>query len=280
MNPYGLALAMTSIFGVILFAIIYFVSNDAHIAEGVGALPIVASHNVAEMLERRETRALVALKGTAVIESVKTFAIGWPIIVVYGTLIIVAVDVITYAFVRTANEFFAVTDATVDWPTAIGAVLGAMPHKLVAGLMHTDLHTPAPVASAVLWATEFGLLVATTPLKLFAGFLVGRWIGMRSRSGSWALMLAVAIIGALLLPLAMGIIATTWGGAPGNRYPVATVAALSISSAEFALAGIVGVWRGHSRRLAGYMEYLLSVLPPESRETLVYLAYEEAKRVA
>jgi hypothetical protein len=44
------------------------------------------------------------------------------------------------------------------------------------------------------------------------------------------------------------------------------------------VAGFLGVWRGRRRKLAGYMEYLLSVLPPATRRALVDLAYEDAKK--
>jgi hypothetical protein len=104
---------------------------------------------------------------------------------------------------------------------------------------------------------------------------------MRSGNGSWALALAVALLGPLLLPLAVyGLVATIWSTAARNYDPVANAAVMGVTSVEFALAGLLGIWRGRRRRLAGYLEYLLSVLPLESRGALVDLAYEEAKRAA
>ncbi len=46
----------------------------------------------------------------------------------------------------------------------------------------------------------------------------------------------------------------------------------------FAAAGLLGQRQGRKRRLADYMEYLLSVLPPPTRNVLVELAFEEARK--
>ena len=44
--------------------------------------------------------------------------------------------------------------------------------------------------------------------------------------------------------------------------------------------GLVGYWRGYKHRLSKYLSYLLSVLPPFTRGTVVEFAYQEAQKVA
>src|SRR4029077_6742618 len=43
--------------------------------------------------------------------------------------------------------------------------------------------------------------------------------------------------------------------------------------------GLIGYWRGQRQRLSKYLNYLLSVLPPQTRDTVVDLAYGEAQKV-
>jgi hypothetical protein len=44
--------------------------------------------------------------------------------------------------------------------------------------------------------------------------------------------------------------------------------------------GLIGYWRGQRQRLSKYLDYLLSVLPQQTRDTVVDLAFEEAQKVA
>ena len=243
MKPYALALAICCSIGIVLFAIVYFTSHDAHIAEAVGALPIVASHNIAEMLERRETRTRVAARDTAGIESVEAFAIAWPTVLANAIISLIAVG-----FIADAVAVVAVAIIVPDF--GVGPV------------------TPSQIAA---------VLLAATPLKLVAGFLIGRRIGMRSRSRAWVIALATALLGPLIANYGMDAILWPFGAATQDDLRQDMVA-VPVSFAQFAVAGLIGVWRGRRRQLAGYMEYLLSVLPSATRNALVDLAYEDAKK--
>ena len=44
--------------------------------------------------------------------------------------------------------------------------------------------------------------------------------------------------------------------------------------------GLIGYWRGKRQSLSKYLYYLLSVLPPQTRDTVVELAFEEAQKVS
>jgi len=54
---------------------------------------------------------------------------------------------------------------------------------------------------------------------------------------------------------------------------------LLLDIAKLALPGVVGLWAGHRRRLRAYLGYLVELLPPDTRDALVTLAYEDAKRL-
>jgi hypothetical protein len=241
MKRVALALGISTGVGAILFAIVYSVVRDAHIAEGFGALPFVGCHGIFEMLERSETRTQVAAHGTASIRPLRGFAISWPIVVLYGALAMCAIDLF-------AGVFGAATIAIVD--------------------DNDDL------------ARTFAVLVAAAPIELIGGFMVGQWIGSRYDGWSRATVLLVALLGALLSN-GLGAVANASAGGNlelANTWMTDTFAFASITLIQLAAAGLVGHWRGRKHRLSAYIDYLLSVLPSDTRSTLVELAYEEAVR--
>ena len=44
-------------------------------------------------------------------------------------------------------------------------------------------------------------------------------------------------------------------------------------------AGLIGYWRGRKYRLSRYLHYLLDVLPAETRDTVIDLAFDEARKI-
>jgi hypothetical protein len=82
------------------------------------------------------------------------------------------------------------------------------------------------------------------------------------------------------------IVVLTWAAALGmsSVFPDKLYeAALILSIVEFPFeifSGLIGYWRGRKYRLAAYLHYLLGVLPAETRDTVVELAFDEARKVA
>jgi hypothetical protein len=241
MKQYGVALLISVGMGVILFAVLYLVFHNIQIAEGVGALPITGCHRIAEMLERRETRAHITAHGSADILTLKGFAITWPIIVLYGTLGMCAVDIFAGVF---GGVTIAIVDAVENWKVNLAAQ------------------------------------VAAAPIELVGAFMVGQWIGIRSEGRSHGIVLLVAIAGALLSTVLGETTDWSTGGSPSfaNTWIKDTIIFTGIAFVQLAIGGLVGNGRGRNYRLAAYMDYLLSVLPPETRNALVDLAYEEARK--
>jgi hypothetical protein len=111
-------------------------------------------------------------------------------------------------------------------------------------------------------------IIVTVALSYF----VGRWIGTRCSSKGM-----VAILLVIFLSTAVSLISGyMFPDEPGDLpYKL-----LVLTSLLFAIpAGIIGYRRGRKYRLSRYLHYLLNVLPPETRDTVIDLAFGEAQKI-
>jgi hypothetical protein len=116
---------------------------------------------------------------------------------------------------------------------------------------------------------------------LFVTYLVGGWIGTRcSQYGLGTLVLVVfctvGLGGAAETFLFSDETYKQYTGV--ERMSSKVVLAAAIELPLLLVAGLVGYWRGYKNRLSIYLAYLLSVLPPDTRDSVVELAYEEAQK--
>lgn len=116
-------------------------------------------------------------------------------------------------------------------------------------------------------------LLAIIP-EMIVAYFVGRWIGVRSKSKGLFATLAIAFFvpfidyaGAILLSITKA----TMGG---------FLVTLLIGVVKYGVPAVLGYWRGRVIQLSRYLAYLLRALPQESRDALVNLASDEAKRLA
>lgn len=240
------ALAVSFGMGMVLFGIVYPIFHDAHLAAGIAAIPIAGCHHIAEMLERRETRHSVTAHRATEIHSLTGFVIAWPLLVAYATIALLG----------------------------IGLFAGVFGVSVIAFLFGAE--------TTLLQTQAIGVLLVAAPIELVGGFVVGRWIGSRCARRPGATILLVAALAAL--------ITSGLGAALGWAFPDGSPPALGqthlqemlietlVAFCTFAAAGLIGHRQGCKRRLAEYMDYLLSVLPPQTRSVLVELAYEEARK--
>ena len=121
---------------------------------------------------------------------------------------------------------------------------------------------------------EIGLALAMAPIELAGACYVGRWIGSRCANPSAAMVLLVLAAASVIVTG----LATALGGAIAltQSFIIETV----ISFGALAIAGLLGYRQGRKRRVAEYMDYLLSILPAETGQVLVDLAYDEARKAA
>jgi hypothetical protein len=135
-----------------------------------------------------------------------------------------------------------------------------------------------PESSAL---SSIALISGTT--VCLAAYFIGRWVGTRClRRGVVAILLIAFLFAAaqtatdtLLMPKEAYAKAFGVERSFGHillRFTLATVIVSALA--------LIGYWRGRKRRLSKYLNYLLGVLPAETRDTVVELAFDEAQRVA
>ncbi|GEM_PF-5009538 len=240
-----ISLAVSIGLGLVLFGIAYPLVQNVEMAEGLAALPIVGSHHIAELLERHDARKSLDPGRTTAIHTLKGYELSWYALAAYGTVILVAV-------VQLA-----------------GGIVG-----LIMGLI-------APAQQGFTQNELLAIAVISIPTQLAGGYFVGRWIGARSapRTGI-AAVIACAVAAALVSRIidfsimSPDDIQTAYGSVDAARF----LNLAFITFAIFAVSAGLGYWRGTARRMTNYMSYLLNVLPADTRETLVNLAYEEAEK--
>jgi hypothetical protein len=117
-------------------------------------------------------------------------------------------------------------------------------------------------------------LLAIIP-QMIVAYFVGRWIGVRSKSKGLFATLAVAF-SVPFIDLAGAVLLSITGKHTMGEFLIM----LLISAIKYAVPAVFGYWRGRVIQLSRYLAYLLRALPQESRDALVNLASDEAKRLA
>jgi hypothetical protein len=246
MKLFAIALGIVCGVAAVLFGAAFGVLTLLQRPEAVSAagtlagLPILAFAKVAEVLEREQGKKSLAAGKRTSIYDFHQFQIAWPLMVLYGTILLFAIVEVTGLVVAAANDL------------ELKQTVQMMPF------------------------TAF-------PVAILGMYFVGRWIGTRcSQRGIIAIVLVAILAPVLLEAFDESVI-------PDEAYrnmfnhdrldfgfllPV-----LSLRICLFTVAGLLGYWRGHKQKLSKYLHYLLGVLPSETRDAVVDLAFEEAQKV-
>ena len=230
----------------LLFTIIWLIVEDAHVAEGVAALPFTASHSIAEILERQQTRNTTQTDKISYLYSVEGFVRPWYIMSIYGALVIAGVS------------------------GFISFLVGVIAGIVDAGPSNTQI--------------LLGLVAV--PILLLTAFRTGVWIGARvSNRGVLSAMVA-SIAGILVVRIfdvfVWGMIgdAGEWSKIKFDPHDLSNLLGLGIMLLILSIAGIVGNYIGRKKQSSRYMIYLLKLLPDNTKSDLLTLASEEAQRIA
>ena len=128
----------------------------------------------------------------------------------------------------------------------------------------------------------FVYIVALTIIpQMIVAYFVGKWIGVRSESKGLFAILAVAFF----VPF-IGLVIVLFRPDHGKLlFPSKPTIAdflirLLVGAVKYGVPAVFGYWRGRVIQLSRYYVYLLRALPEESRDALVNLASDEAKRLA
>ena len=115
-------------------------------------------------------------------------------------------------------------------------------------------------------------------------FLTGRWIGRKYISHGVITVIVIASI----IPFSASIIdiifvpKTVFKALFHIEKPIEIIK-LYVSygiaiTILISILGLIGFWRGRHQRLTAYLEYLMKQVSPDTRNVIVELAYEEAKK--
>ena len=249
---FGIVCGVAAVLFGVAFALLWFFEYpQPHAPAGtLAGVVILAFPKVAEFLERQDSKKGLAVGRRKPVYDYRGFQIAWPLMVVYGTVVV-----------------FCLAQAS----SGIGGIIVAA----VGGSFEGEKAKDARIG--------MGLLNAI--ILTYGAYLVGRWIGTRaSRLGIVTILLigpltAVIWIGADVLFFAPGKKYTDLFGLEGLTF-FGILTRFTFISLFIVVPGLIGYWRGQRRRLSKYLDYLLNVLPPQDRDTVVELAYGEAQKVA
>jgi hypothetical protein len=207
-------------------------------AKVLAGVPILTFPKFLEFLEQQEGRKNLAAGKQTLIYDFRGFQIAWPLMALYGGLLLLAVNLLS-------------------WLPVTG--------MLEAGFAED-------IKESARGTYELALILAIVfPATILCAYFVGRWIGTRCSSRGVAAILLAAIFYAAV-SLALG------GIVPDEPWEPSSKLLELILLAWLICFGLIGYWRGRKYRLPKYLHYLLGVLPAETRDTVIGLAFEEAQR--
>jgi hypothetical protein len=243
----GLVLILFGVTFVILLPFSEFqqaLDSALNVAKTMGSLIIASFPVIAEFLERQKGRKNLAAGKPRPVYDFRGFQITWPLMALYGTIIVVVV--------------FALG------PFLVGFVRGFY-NGFIAGFYKQD--TPGVQPDELYWAD----MIVSYVVSITGSYLVGRWIGTRcARRG----VVAIVLIG----PLASAIYVAINSHVNEMEFQ-RILYEFAKGTCIFWGAGVFGYWRGKRHKLSAYLHYLMRVLPEETRETVVELTFEEAQKV-
>jgi hypothetical protein len=241
MKYLGQALIVCLLVGLAIFGVSYPFLKSTHVAESIAALPLLACRETAEWLEQLHAKRSLAEGKKLKIQSFEGFAISWPIMAIGGALLLAAIVEVTSAFV--------------------GIVFA------IAAAGNTEI------------ATKAGLYMSL-PVMMVGAYFVGRWIGTRTRSYGIAVVFLMAFLVSLMAhAFDMSISsAQFFQSIMGAAKSIHLFFLQLVATFVFQLpTALLGYWRGSRRRVTKYFDYLLAVLPADTKNAIVDLAYQEVQ---
>jgi hypothetical protein len=241
MKNLGISFGIAFAASILFFCILNFGLNlDAHAAYGIAGLPFISSTHLCELLEQREGRKRLSGAPASHARGVYTF------------------------------DKFAISPAVI-------VVYGVVIMVVVVELLGAVAGFLAAIADDTKMILAFSVL-----FNVIAAYLTGRWIG--SRSGSRGI---IAILSLFVLAVVIGksidfaIMSSADFKELYGEEKSLDLLLLHIlgGSVILSISGLIGYWRGRRMRLLKYLRYLLGVLPKDTRDALVDLAYEEARNI-
>lgn len=242
MKAISLAVGVCFIAALAIFGIAYPLAGNSETAYGLAGLPFVGCHTIADLIERREAKTKLLQGKPAAIKSPEGFYVSWPLTVLYGAIVLtIFLEVINF-------------------------LIGAGISK--SGKLAVDLGQVS--------------LFITVPVAMIATYFIGRWIGIRSRSHAVLAAIVVAFLGPGIVHgidyLMLGDEGFKSLFDQDRTMPFALLQTV-IGFIFLVLPACLGSWLGKRQRIYRYLQYLLAIVPAETRTVFIDLALQEANQV-
>jgi hypothetical protein len=137
-------------------------------------------------------------------------------------------------------------------------------------------------AAGLITANDWNFMIVLIIIpQMIVAYFVGKWIGVRSQSKGLFAILAVAFF-VPFIDLVLILFRPDHGTRlfPSKPTIAESLIRLLIGAVKYGVPAVFGYWRGRVIQLSRYYVYLLRALPEETRDALVNLASDEAKRLA
>jgi len=232
--------------GAILYLLATVLSFPAEVAKGVAGLPAFAIQKVYEFLEANSAKHALETTGLSPTMSVKEFSIHPLSAFLFSLIAWTGVILFTGMLMG----------------MAVGAAMG-----MVAGKLDDKLFAPLVVF------TSF-------PLRVIAAIYIGCWIGTRSRSYVLAIVACSIALGSSLAFL-YGLVTMSSDeikAAFGERGTLERFTMVLVDIVIFIISAAVGFWYGQRQKAIYYLGFIMKVLRPETRQTIIEMVQDEAKR--
>jgi hypothetical protein len=240
--------------GAILYLLATVLGFPAEVAKGVAGLPAFAIQKVYEFLEASSAKHALETTGLAPTMSVKGFSI---------------------------HPLSAFLFSLIAW-TGVILFTGMLMGMAVGAAVEVAAGATQSMGDFKLDDKLFGPLIIFTsfPLRVIAAIYIGCWIGTRSRSYVLAIVACSIALGSglgflfSLVTLSSDQIKATFGELGTlERFttPLPDIAIYIIFAA-------LGFWYGQRQKPIYYLGFIMKILRPETRQTIVEMVQDEAKR--
>lgn len=243
-RPFLLAVLACLGLGTAFYGSVYAFTSDVHLSEGLGALPLIAIHSLAEGIEKRSANAKKS-NVYAKSYSFEKYMISWYWIVLVGIATIVAFANLISLFAG----FVAFAASTGNDPKQFEAVLSG---------------------------------IILIPTVAFA-YTLGRWAGVRSYRLGWILVIVYSVLGPAVMHVIDYLAAdnATYQLFFGGRSKGFGLLAEQILAGVglYGIPGLIGFWRGRLVQQDAYLTHLMKLLPRDTRDLVTSMIVEEVGRL-
>jgi hypothetical protein len=119
--------------------------------------------------------------------------------------------------------------------------------------------------------------------SLACGYVLGRWVGVRSYPGGWILVIVYCLLGSALIHGVDYLFADNatfrlmFGG---HGKGLGLLADQTVSGAMlYGAPGLIGFWRGRMAQQDAYLTHLMNLLPRDTRDLVTSMVVDEVGRL-